>query len=275
MNRPDNRTLLASALVALVWLMPVGGSLAASPQSPSVEEIVKRANLASHYAGADGRARVTMEITDASGRQQERRFYMLRKNVDAGGEQQYLVVFERPAELRQTVYLVHKHGQRDDDRWLFMPALDLVKRIAAGDRRTSFVGSHVLYEDVSGRDPSEDNHELVRTTDKSFVVRGTPKQASKVEFHHYEAHIDRSTFLPRQIRYFDARGNTLRTLEAKAMQVIDGHPTVTQLEVTDAVRGGRTTVTFAAVAYDVGLSDGLFTERALRSPPHPSALSKR
>lgn len=266
---PMVRRAVWSAMLCMLCLLPI-----AVKAEPSVDEIVRRANQASYYAGADGRARVSMTIVDASGSTQQRRFHMLRLN-GTGGEQRYLVVFERPAELRRTVLLVHKHKQGDDDRWLFMPALDLVKRIAAGDKRTSFVGSHVLYEDVSGRDPAEDSHTLVGRTAKSWIVRGTPKDPDTVEFHHYEAHVDRATFLPRQIRYFDKQGKTLRTLEAKGMQVIDGHPTVTRLEVTDALRGGKTTVTFSAVAYGVGLTEGVFSERSLRTPPHPNAFSKR
>jgi len=53
--------------------------------------------------------------------------------------------------------------------------LDLVKRIAARDKRTSFVGSDFLYEDVSGRSLDEDTHELVDVSDRLFIVKNVPK----------------------------------------------------------------------------------------------------
>jgi len=257
------RTLQALVAVASTVLLVVVGAFA----TPNVNEIVNKAHRAAYYAGKDGRARVAMKVTDDSGRVQERRFSMLRMNSGAGGEQRYLVVFERPAELRKSVFLVHKQPGRDDNRWLFMPALDLVKRISAGDKRTSFVGSHFLYEDVSGRSPEQDTFELVETTAKSYVVKGVPKSATSVEFHHYIAHIDMQTFLPRKIEYFDAKGRSIRTMEAKAMQVIGGYPTVTKIEVVDGVRGGTTVIEFTSVEYDLGLTPDVFTERSLRTPP--------
>ncbi len=255
----------ALSLVAALSLVLFGAS--SSNAVPDVAQIVNRANQAAYYAGADGRAKVSMTIADASGRTQQRRFSILRRNTGASGQQKYLVVFERPAELRKTVFLVHKNPSSDDFRWLFMPALDLVKRIGAGDKRTSFVGSHFLYEDVSGRNPDEDHHSLVGTTGQSFVIRGVPKDPSGVDFHHYVAHIDQATYLPRKIEYFDAKERSQRSIEAKAMQVIGGHPTVTKIEVVDNVRGGKTTITFADVEYDIGVPDDVFTERSLRSPP--------
>ena len=109
-----------------------------------------RANLAAYYAGDDGRSEVRMIISDAQGRQQRRQFTVLRRDVDDAGDQQFLVVFSQPSDVRNTVFLVDKHIDRDDDRWLYLPGLDLVKRISAGDKRTSFVGAHYFYEDVSG-----------------------------------------------------------------------------------------------------------------------------
>lgn len=60
----------------------VGLSLLARPvvaqDLTDVAEIVQRANLASYYAGNDGRARVRMTITDARGRNRIRQFTILR-----------------------------------------------------------------------------------------------------------------------------------------------------------------------------------------------------
>jgi len=91
------------------------------------DEIIERANLAAYYAGADGRSEVRMIISDAQGRKQRRQFTVLRRDVEDGGDQQFLVVFSQPSDVRNTVFLVDKHVDRDDDRWLYLPGLDLVK----------------------------------------------------------------------------------------------------------------------------------------------------
>jgi outer membrane lipoprotein-sorting protein len=239
----------------------------AAGQDPmDVSEIVERANLAAYYARADGRAAVRMTITDAAGRSRRRQFTILRRDVIDGGDQDYAVLFSRPAELRNTVFLVKKHVGEDDDRWLYLPSLDLVKRIAAGDRRTSFVGSHILYEDVSGRGLEEDRHELIETTDTHYVVQNTPLDPGAQEFASWTSWIDKTTFLPTRMEYVDDTGEVYRVIEAMEVQEIDGTPTVTRMRASDLRSGGSTVIEFTRVEYDLDIPAGLFTERTLRSP---------
>jgi hypothetical protein len=251
-----------------VLALTLGAVGAASGQALNdADEIVRRANLAAFYAGADGRSEARMIIRDAQGREQRRQFTVLRRNVEEGGDQDFLVVFSQPSDVRNTVYLVKKHAGADDDRWLYLPGLDLVKRISAGDKRTSFVGAHYFYEDVSGRSPDEDTHELIETTDESYVLRHVPKDPSTVEFVSYETWIDRETFLPMKIDYTNAGGDIYRRVEVLAVEDIEGYPTVTLSRVSDLAGGGQTDMQFRYIDYDLGLEDSVFTERSLRNPP--------
>ena len=235
---------------------------------PDVNTIVNKANLVAYYQGKDGKARVKMTITDKKGQTREREFNVLRKDVEEGGDQNYFVYFIRPADVRRMVFMVHKHAdiKKDDDRFLYLPALDLVKRIAAGDKRTSFVGSDFLYEDVSGRSLQEDTHELTETTDKLFVVKNVPKRPDNVEFSYYNVSIDRETFVPLKMEYYDKDGRLYRTIEALKVEKIQGFPTAVKSLVSDLKSGGKTEMEFSNVKYDIGLED-IFEERYLRRPP--------
>ena len=231
------------------------------------DEIVARANLAAYYSGADGRSEVRMIITDAQGRQQRRQFTVLRRDIDDAGDQQFLVVFSQPSDVRGTVFLVDKHVDRDDDRWLYLPGLDLVKRVSAGDKRTSFVGAHYFYEDVSGRRPSDDSHELLETTDEHYVLKHVPLDRQTAEFAEYVTWIDRQTFLPMKIEYTNPAGDVYRRVEVLGVEDVDGYPTVTTSRVSDLLTGGKTDMQFRYMKYDLGLPEQVFTERSLRNPP--------
>jgi predicted RND superfamily exporter protein/outer membrane lipoprotein-sorting protein len=231
-----------------------------------VDAIIDRANVAAYYAGDDGRSEVRMTITDAQGRERRRQFMILRKDLKDGGDQNYAVLFVRPADVRNSVFIVHKHTSKGDDRWLYLPDLDLVKRIAAGDKRTSFVGSDFFYEDVSGRAIDEDTHELVETTDTHYVLKNTPKDPGSVEFTHWTAWIDKKTMIPTKMEYVDSKGEVYRMIEALEVQEFQGYPTVTKMKVTDVRGGGHTISEFRNVEYDLGIPDDVFTERTLRSP---------
>jgi outer membrane lipoprotein-sorting protein len=232
----------------------------------SVEEIVNKANQAAYYAGKDGRAKVTMTITDKRGDERTREFSILRLNGE-DGDQKFYVYFEAPADVRKMAYLVWKDADGDDDRWLWLPALNLVKRIAPGDKRTSFVGSDFVYEDVSGRSIQEDVHEFVGEEGDFYRLKNTPKDAESVEFSYYDLWIDKQTFLPMKAEYHDKAGNLYRRVEALEVETIQGHATVTRSQVSDLVSGSKTTSVFSDVAYDIGLNDRIFTERFLRRPP--------
>lgn len=116
----------------------------------SVETIVEKTNRVSYYHGKDGRAKVLMEIKDNRGNVRKRQFTILRMDEQPANDKEDKICGDQK-------FYVYFH------RWLYLPALDLVKRIAASDERTSFVGSNFFYEDVSGRGIVEDTHELVET----------------------------------------------------------------------------------------------------------------
>jgi outer membrane lipoprotein-sorting protein len=235
---------------------------------PDVNTIVNKANFAAYYQGKDGKAKVSMVITDKKGRTQQREFVILRKDIKDGGDQNYYVYFLRPPDVRKMVFMVHKHAdlKKDDDRWLYLPDLDLVKRIAAGDKRTSFVGSDFLYEDVSGRSLQEDTHELKDANDKLFVVRNVPKKPETVEFYYYDVSIDRKTFMPMKMEYYDKNGKLYRIIKSLKIQKIQEFPTVVKSVVLDLKTGNKTVMEFSNVKYDINLKD-IFTERYLRRPP--------
>ncbi|MCW8876876.1 MAG: outer membrane lipoprotein-sorting protein [Kangiellaceae bacterium] len=252
-------------VIAFINLAPLQSTLAG--QTPDANEIVNKASLAAYYGGDDGRTLARMKIVDANGRKQLRQFTILRKDMEDGGEQKFLLVFSRPADVKGTVFMVHKKPQSDDDRWLFLPALDLVKRISAGDKRTSFVGAHYFYEDVSGRVPTEDNHIFVSEDDEFYVLKHIPKDKTKVEFDYYKTWIDKNNYLPMVIEYYSASGKAIRKIEALDVSEIQGIATVNKAKVSNLNDGSYTLMEFRKMKYDLGIPEDIFNERSLRNPP--------
>ncbi len=251
--------------LSIAALLLAAGTVSAA--EPTADEIINKSNLTAYYGGDDGKATVSMTITDGQGRKRTRQFVILRKDKEDGADQFFYVYFKKPSDVRKMVFMVHKHVDKDDDRWLYLPALDLVKRIAASDKRTSFVGSNFFYEDVSGRGVAEDKHELIETTDKHYVIKNTPNTPDEVEFSSYTVWIDKTTFMPLKAEYLDKNDMKFRVVEALEVKEIDGHPTVIKSRVQDLDTGGETVSEFGAIKYDIGLKDNIFTERYLRKAP--------
>jgi hypothetical protein len=264
-----------STLFILAVSLPVFASEKTDPnekvadvETLGVQAIVEKANIVAYYQGDDGKATVNMVITNKQGQKRERQFNILRKDIKDNGDQKYFVYFLKPADVRKMTYMVHKYTdpKKDDDRWLYLPALSLVKRIAAGDKRTSFVGSDFLYEDVSGRSLEEDTHELIETTDKFFVIKNVPKQPDTVEFAYYNVSIDRKTFVPMKMEFYDKENKLYRTIESVKVETIQDFPTVVKSVVSNLQTGSKTEMEFSNVQYNINLGD-IFTERYLQRPP--------
>jgi hypothetical protein len=251
--------IIAVSMVAI----SIGMAEVSNAQGLTADDIVAKANEAAYYAGDDGRSTVSMKLSDG----RTRDFVILRKNVPGGLDQKFYVYFTSPADVRKMSYLVHKRPGKDDDRWLFLPALNLVKRIAPGDKRTSFVGSDFFYEDVSGRALNEDTHELAGMTDTQYIVNNIPKDPATVEFQSYKVWIDKDTFLPRKAEYLDKNGKLYRRILSDKIEIIQGYPTAIEQSAEDVARGTKTVIEFSEIKYDINLNDNIFTERFLRRPP--------
>ncbi len=275
----DNKFKKSAILIVVMVLgfLPSGAaSYAAEGDITDVAQIVNRANVVAYYQGADGKAKVSMTIYDNQGRTRERRLTILRWDEPAPdgkagdeycGAQKIYAYFDRPADVNKTVFLVWKNMDRDDDRWMYLPALDLVKRISSTDKRTSFVGSNFFYEDVSGRNINDDTHELIKTTDDYYVLKNTPKDPDLVEFAYYEMWIHKKSFIVVKTDYYDRENKKYRTYEAQAVDDIQGFPTVTKSKMTDLRTNGYTVLEYSDVQYNIGVSEDIFTERYLRRPP--------
>jgi len=271
------RALSFVVMVAVLVLLPAGAgeriaaqeTEEAAAKAPGADEIMKQAHLGLYYSGDDGRAVVNMELNDKRGKTRTRKFIMLRLDIEDGGEQKYYTYFTEPSDVRRTSFMVWKDPDEDDDRWIYVPALDLVRRISADDKASSFVGSDFSYEDVSGRHWKDDTHTVLRSEEKEgrkfHVIESVPKDdgvfAKKITW------VSEDLMLPEREEYYDEKGELERVFEAVEVKEIEGFQTITTRRMTNVKKNHGTLVEFSEVEYNIGLEDDVFTERYLKAPP--------
>lgn len=252
-------------VVLLVMLLPF------EVLAISAEDVMKKSQAAFLYPGKDFKARVMMRLISKGGAERIRELTMVRKNYgESGGEQKYFMYFFQPADVKDMTFMVYKYPGKDDDRWLFVPAINMVRRIAAQDKRSSFVGSDFTYEDVSGRDIQDDTHVVVKEEKLGgkdcYVIKSTPK-AGDVDYSYKISWIDKVNFLPLKEEYYDKKGELSRVFTADEIKEIKGFPTVTKRTMKNLKSGHRTEVTYMKSDYNIGIEDSLFSERYLKQPP--------
>ena len=268
----DFIVLVSLGLIVLLMFLPSEAS------AMTAEDVMKKSQAAFLYPGQDFKARVLMKLISEEGKERIREMTMLRKNYgEIGGDQKYFIYFFQPADVRNMTFMVYKYPEKNDDRWLFVPAIDLVRRIAASDSRSSFVGSDFTYEDVSGRDISADTHTLLREENLGgrdcYVIESVPR--GPLDYVKRISWIDKTTFLPLKEEYYDVQKELARMFTADRIEDVaaaegggaKSFPTVTKRTMKNLKAGHRTEVTYTSVSYNVDLQDNIFTERYLRNPP--------
>ena len=248
-------------------------SLSFSAFAQDVNEIMKKAHLASYYLGQDGAAQMVMKVySKGSNEPIKKLFHMLRKDVTDGGEQLFYTYFVAPSDIKKTTFLVHKFIDKDDFRRLYIPASDKVLPIAGSRKQDPFMGSDFSYEDVSGRHFTKDNHTLVKSEAMGgidcFVTESIPK-IKEEKIAKIVAWIGKSNNIPMRVDYYNHQGQVYRTYTSEEIKDIQGYPTIMKRTMVSTLEGTKTEmlVNPSKVKYDLGLKDDIFTERSLKNPP--------
>lgn len=255
--------LLTMALVLMVFAFQ-------NVIAQDAEEIMKKSHLAYYYAADDGVAEVTMTLVSKKGKERKRVFTMLRLDLEDGGKQKYYTYFKKPSDVSRLTFMVHKTPDGNDQRWIYVPSVDLIKPISADDKNSSFVGSDFTYEDVSGRHWTEDNHTLKEESELDgkavYVIESIPKEAYK-GFARKISYIDKSSMLPLKEEYYSKKDKLVRIFTAVTIEEVDNIMTITERKIENLKKGTHTIVSFTKISYNSGLTEDIFTERYLKNPP--------
>ncbi len=162
----------------------------------------------------DAKSTMTMTLINAKGQTRERT--MKSKSLELDGGDKSLMEFLSPADVKGTKFLNYEHALKDDDQWLYLPALKRVKRISSKNKSGAFMGSEFSYEDVSSF--NIDKYDYKNEKAKTKVLNG--KEVYIVErFPNYKysgytkqiSFVDTKTFLTLQVDYYDRKKSLLKS----------------------------------------------------------------
>jgi hypothetical protein len=247
----------------LVFLVGLGMSAAAVADDARqlAEAVYGRA------AGADLTTLSRMELIE-KGRAPRVRELVAYRAKRPGGETAHLIRFTEPTDVAGTGLLSIDKADGSNEQWLYLPALDRVRRIAGDRKGGRFVGSELYYEDLQDRQPSRDRHRLLGKD----VVDGVPcdvlesvalERADSV-YRRRVSCVDRATALALRVDYYeldDAAPSKRWLLVAKKKH--KAYWTVTDSRMIDLASGRETRMVVEEALYDRKLPAKLFTPQAL------------
>jgi len=118
-------------------------------------------NVYNRPVGDDMQGDLTMTLTNSRGENRVRKIKQFTK--DLGKIEKKIMFFQYPADVRNTSFMTWGYDEagKDDDQWIYLPALKKVKRISSDSKSNYFMGSDFSYDDLGDRHPSADVHILL------------------------------------------------------------------------------------------------------------------
>lgn len=217
--------------------------------------------------GKDSTSQLTMTLTEAGRNPRVRKMisYQMRHKP---GELAVLTRFTDPTDIAGTGLLTLDHINADTDQWIYLPALDRVRRISASRKGGRFVNSEIYYEDLRERKPSQDQHRITGREVVSGitceVLESIPVEASNSVYLKRVSWIDPITLLPLQINFYEKNlSEPTKRVQVKKHSKVQGYWTIQDSVVTELSSGNQTRLTVAKIVYDRRLPTKLFSTQAL------------
>ncbi len=240
---------------------------AASPaaaESLTAYQIVKKSENLMDQA-KDSRNEMVMTLIDKRGNKRERKLLSYGKNYPDGAKKA-LLVFESPADVKGTSFLVWSNENKDDQQWLYLPALQRVRQVTSSSKGDSFMGTEFSFYDMGARNLDKNTYKLIREEavdgQACYVIESIPKE---VEFYgKVITWIRKDNFVPAKMQFYDTKGAFLKEGTMGKIVTIKGINTPTHIEMKNAQNGRATILDLNNIQYDTGLSDDIFTQRYMQ-----------
>ena len=203
----------------------------------SGREIMEKVNARDEGDRSTGE--MEMILIDKKGKKRVRKLKTFGRKKDK--DTLSLMFFLSPADVKNTGFLTYDYNEsgKDDDQWLYLPALRKTKRIAAGDKSGSFMGSDLNYSDMTTPDLDLYDYTLMKETEvrgnKVWQIKAVPKSKDEAKKSGYS----KSVIFIRQDNYVMIRAvrwvykkRRNKYLDVKKLEKIDGIWVSTEMHVT-------------------------------------------
>jgi len=271
----------------VIFLLTLSGALGSLPraavhtqtpqQTPTGDWVARQVDA--RDTGRDAIIEMRMRLFDRQGRQRERllelRGLRSEKPGTDGIADRSLIRFSYPNDIKGTALLVLERPGREDDRYLYLPALGRVRRIAAAERQESFAGSDLSYEEIGGRALEDYTYELVDANaswqgpdgraHRAYALKSTARDAA-APYPTVVSLVRADNFVVVRADIFDRRGTRAKEYVVKRLEQPSGIWTVMDAVMSHHLDRTRTELQVVSARYNTGLSPEAVSRRALEQP---------
>jgi hypothetical protein len=209
-----------------------------------------------------------MVITAKNGSTTERIIDQYSKDGPHGSRM--IIVFQSPKNVAGTRFLTMDNASGGEDRWIYMPELGKIRRIAASGGGENFMGTDLSYDDISSLDRNVDldTHTLLREetlNGKSCYVIQSVSKDSGYQYSKTLIWIDKAQSLVYKSEMYNRRNELAKTMEMSDYKDVQGRLTAMRTKVSTLAAGTSTTIYIDKLEYDSPIPEGAFTTAYLET----------
>lgn len=266
----NKRQIYLAAILVLISATVLSNTLTFA-DDPKARGIMEKVDARDD--GDNMTADMEMILIDKRGKKRVRRIHAFNK--DKGEDILKLMFFLEPMDVKDTAFLTYDYddASKDDDQWLYLPALRKTKRIASSDKTSSFMGSDFSYADMTKRALKNYDYKLLKEIDvrghKAWLIESLPRTKRVIDQYGYT----RSVLFVRQDNFVVIRavhwvkeGKRLKYMDVKRLEFIDGIWQPTEIHMTTKKAKHtlhKTIMKWHNVKFNQNLGEDLFTVRRM------------
>ena len=198
---------------------------------------------------------------------------------DKGEDELKLIFFLAPSDVKNTAFLTYdyKDDNKDDDQWLYLPALNKTKRIPSSDKDSSFMGSDFTYSDMTDPVLSDYTFTILKESfvkrksgkEKVWIIQALPKDETVIDETGYlkrVVYIRQDNYMVTRAKYYLKKAKRLKYMDVKKVEKIDGIDvaTITTMVTKKNKRTIHKTILIQSdVKMNQNLDEDMFTIRVL------------
>lgn len=213
----------------------------------------------------------TFTLVSKQGNERIRKTVGSTKLQPNGLDQMRITRFISPPDVKGTSTLVVERAEKDDDIWIYLPALKKVRRLVSNNKKDSFLGTDFSYADVIGYPVSNWSYSLVREEavdgEACYVISAVPKTDIVKTDSGYSKRVDwvrKSNFVTVKSEFWDESGQPLKTATFGDIRMVDqkaGKWQAMRLEANNTQTGHRTVIQFDSFKVNQKVDEQIFTTR--------------
>ncbi|CAB5500408.1 outer membrane lipoprotein-sorting protein [Bathymodiolus azoricus thioautotrophic gill symbiont] len=189
------------------------------------------------------------------------------------------IFFLSPSDVKNTAFLTFDYSDdnKDDDQWMYLPALKKTKRIPASDKNSAFMGSDFSYADMTDNNLDDYHFKLLKESvikrknskNPVWVIQSLPKNQAVTDETGYTKsilYIRKDNYILARAKLYLKKTNKIKYMDVRKMKKINGIWVATQTTMT--TKSGKQTLhktllNNSNIKINIAIDDDMFSIRKI------------